>query len=228
MTMVTQRGKSLLWLLILVGAFPVLAQENCDSAEVVLGGGEEHTFTHKNVKTNWSEKTLFVKAESSFEGFSVIVQGLGGTEYTVWFPVEDEYFHDKDLWYQLLIFAQIKMNSTIIFGFETKTCRRECEREKGPQSLQQQSVVPRGASRWRQTFPMGNCTTAMLIMKTFSGKLPTCAKPPRTPLSTVSIVLIVLGILMVAGVIIFAIVKCFKNRAAPGKYCSLFFRLFRC
>ena len=225
MTMATQRGKSLLCLLILVVAFlvPVLAQENCDSAEVVLGGGEEHTFTHKNVKTNWSEKTLFVKAESSFEGFSVIVQGLGGTEYTVWFPVEDEYFHDKDLWYQLLIFAQIKMNSTIIFGFETKTCRRECEREKGPQSLQQQSVVPRGASRWRQTFPMGN----MLIMKTFSGKLPTCAKPPPTPLSTVSIVLIVLLVTLMR-VIIFAIVKFFKNRAAPCKYCSLFFCLFRC
>ena len=210
---------------LILGVFlaPALAQEDCDAAVEIMGE-EEHIFTNDNVQYNKSQMNLFVKMESSFEGFSVNVRDVDGVEYTAWFPAEDECFPEKDLWYQLLTFAQIKKNSIIVFGFETKTCRRECERDKVLQTLKQQTVVPRGSSRWRLTFPPGNCATAFLEAMSFSGELPTCAKPPA-PMSTVIIIVIVIVVLVVMAVLVFAAVlgvKFFKNRATPCKYCTLF------
>ena len=183
---------------------PALAHEDCDTAQVVLGKGEEHSFTKD---TDRPEINLFVKAESSFEGFSVNVQDVGGTEHTAWFPAEDECFPREDTWYQLLAFARIK-NSTIVFGFETKTCRKECERIKPPWGLQQKSVVPRGASRWRQTFPEPHCATAKLEAMIFSGNLSLCIEP-LVPTSTV-IILVVL-VVMVSLLLVVAVV--IKKRA---------------
>ncbi|XP_045102302.1 uncharacterized protein LOC123498873 isoform X2 [Portunus trituberculatus] len=183
---------------VLVGR--VAGYEVCDINTKVLRG-QQHIFTKNSWNTSRSQITLFGKVEDSFEGFSVKVEGIGGIDYGAWFPADDQCFPNKTIWYQLITFALIKNNSTtIMFGFETKYCRRECERNEAPQSLQQHSVVVHGASQWNNHYPYGDCIVAKPSDKTFSGPLLTCTSAaPPAPMSTVTIIVIVMAV--VVGVV---------------------------
>ncbi|XP_045119499.1 uncharacterized protein LOC123509335 isoform X3 [Portunus trituberculatus] len=198
----------------------VVALKECEVDVVVVAGGEQHTFTEDSSKAEISQITLFGKVEDGFEGFSINVEGIGGIVYSAWFPADHECFPDKDTWYQLLTFTQIKKNNdtTIMFGFETRHCRRECKSDTAPQSLQQQSVEVYGASHWSEDIPRGdNCTVNTPKAIRFHGKHSTCSKRP-TPMSTMNIIVIVMVVLVVVPLLILlsvVIVKFIKKRAAP-------------
>ncbi|XP_045131687.1 uncharacterized protein LOC123516430 isoform X2 [Portunus trituberculatus] len=195
----------------------VVALKECEVDVVVVAGGEQHTFTEDSSKAKISQITLFGKVEDGFEGFSINVEGTGGIVSSAWFPADHECFPDKDTWYQLLTFSQIKNNdTTIMFGFETRHCRKECKSDTAPQSLQQQSVEVYGASHWSEDIPRGdNCTVNTPKAIRFHGKHSTCSKRP-TPMSTMNIIVVVLLVVVpLVGILLLILLYVIKKRAAP-------------
>lgn len=177
----TAAATLLLLLWTLAGLTPALAQDHCDAAGIVLGDREPHTFPNKDGMRS-PEMTLFMRPESNSTGFTVHVLASDGTEHTASFPAEKQCFPDTDTWYQLLVFAEIKIeNSTIEFGFETQHCQCTCERHSAPQDLplQNMSVVAHGAGRWSTTdFLFTGCHFESLSTGPEHHKLPVCNKPP--------------------------------------------------
>ncbi|XP_063846943.1 uncharacterized protein LOC135092397 [Scylla paramamosain] len=185
---------------------PALAQNDCNAADVVVERGEQHSFPNKEVQILKASMTLFVKTESSFEGIIVSVHGIGGIEYTAWFPAEAECFPHDDTWHQLLAFTEIKKeNSTINFGFETGSCLRICKRDKTPLGLWHQRLVAHGTSRWRTKFPPSSCATFNLNTISSPPKLPICKEPPA-PVSVMTIIIIAIVVLLfVVGLLVVAV-----------------------
>ncbi|XP_063847009.1 uncharacterized protein LOC135092446 [Scylla paramamosain] len=167
-----------------LGGFPTptLAQEDCDAADVVVEEGELRSISNKKVQSHIVSLNLYMKTESSFEGITVKVIGTDGIEYTAWFPAENRCFPHDDTWYELLVFAKIKNDtSTTEFGFENGLCKEKCKKDTNPPGLQSHSLGAHGTSRWTLTYPKGCPTVTLDIILYGPKELPTCMEPPPPP-----------------------------------------------
>lgn len=165
---------------LLGGVLPaVQGRQVCSAAEVVLGQGQEHTFS-QDTDGLTAGMVLFGKRESSgFEGVSVNALGKDGISYTAWFSVEEKCFPSSDEWYRQLVSAHSRPEKAVTeFVYQVGSCKQTCERDGAALGLQWLSVVVHGASRWARNLPnKRHCVPVELADTPQSLKLNTCDKP---------------------------------------------------